>query len=83
MYEKNTSDISILSYEDDKMAQDPKVPDPKKPQKSSAKQPETLTEIPVDISQRMWVLTKWVSGIGCLTSHATIFQSYMWRHINV
>ena len=23
------------------------------------------------------------SGIGCLTSQLTIFQSYMWRHIDV
>ena len=26
---------------------------------------------------------EWVSEIGCLTSHATIFQLYMWRHIDV
>ena len=25
----------------------------------------------------------WVSEIGCLTSHWTIFQLYMWRHIDV
>ena len=25
----------------------------------------------------------WVSEIGCLMSHATIFQLYMWRHIDV
>ena len=24
-----------------------------------------------------------MSVIGCLTSHATIFQLYMWRHIDV
>ena len=26
---------------------------------------------------------KWVSEIGCLTSHATIFQLYMWQYIDV
>ena len=26
---------------------------------------------------------EWMSEIGCLTSHATIFQLYMWRHIDV
>ena len=26
---------------------------------------------------------EWVSEIGCLMLHATIFQSYMWRHIDV
>ena len=32
-----------------------------------------------------WLWHDWVrvSEIGCLTSHAMIFQSYMWRHIDV
>ena len=28
-------------------------------------------------------LFRWVEVNGCLTSHATIFQWYMWRHIDV
>ena len=28
-------------------------------------------------------MSEWVSEIGCLTSHWTIFQLYMWRHIDV
>ena len=30
-----------------------------------------------------WLKGGWVSETGCFTSHATIFQLYMWRHIFV
>ena len=37
----------------------------------------------VSLSQMFEWVSEWVSEIGCLTSHATIFQLYMWRHIDV
>ena len=40
-----------------------------------------MTKVTISIESE-WV-SEWVSEIGCLTSHATIFQLYMWRHIDV
>ena len=41
-----------------------------------------ITRMQLVITMSEWV-SEWVSDIGCLTSQLTIFQSYMWRHIDV
>ena len=45
--------------------------------------PSGLTVAAPDAFGRIPGVKLWVSEIACLTSHATLFQLYMWRHIDV
>ena len=50
---------------------------------SHAKDGKGLAVVGPDLAEAMSDHGEGGGGSGCLTSHATIFQSYMWRHMGV